>query len=244
MNKFSLVAFVFLLQIASRSSDAQVLAGSIIYDHKVDVHVRMPPEMEDMKARIPRFQTTKKELFFRTDFSLFKDFEDDSQTRSGMFFRMSGGSTIRVDLEEMKYAERKTAFGEEFLIEGDSPFYPWKIAPETKKIAGYLCQRAWHIQQDSSEKYVEAWFTPEIPVGIGPELYFGLPGAVLELDIQYGEINYTAVNISLKSPKGSELRLPKGGKKSTKEDYDEFVKVKTKEMEANRGINTGRSRRN
>ncbi len=231
--------------LSSLSSYAQVLAGSIIYEYKVDVHARLPPEMEDMKMRLPRYQTTQKELFFRSDFALFKDYEDDSQSRSGMMFRMmSGASTIRIDLEAMTYAERKTAFGEEFLIEGENPFYPWKIASETKKIAGYTCQRAWYIQQDSTEKYVEAWFTPEIPLAIGPDVNFGLPGAILELDIQYGEINYTATNIFLRSPKDSELKLPKGGKKVTKEEFDEHVQIKTKEMETSGGINNRRSRRN
>jgi GLPGLI family protein len=245
MNNFFLVGFIVLLQLACLALNAQTLAGSIIYDYKVDVHVNLPPEMEDMKVRIPQFQTLKKELFFRSDYSLYKDYEDDSQSRSGMMFRIiSGSSTVRLDLQEMTYAERKTAFGEEFLIEGDSPFYPWKIAPETKEIAGYTCQRAWYIKQDSTEKYVEAWFSPEIPLGIGPDLHFGLPGAILELDIQYGEINYIATNISLTSPKDSELRLPKGGRKVTKEEYDEFVKAKTKEMEASGGLNTRRSRRN
>jgi GLPGLI family protein len=234
MSKQSILTGLFLLLIPYLH--AQLLHGTIMYDLKIDVHARMPPEMEEMKLRVPRYQTVKKELFFNPAVSLFKDFVDETETRGGgMMFRMwSGNSIVQLDLENDAYTERKSSFGEDFLLQGETPYLPWRIAPETKVIAGYTCQRAWHIQ-DSTEKYIEAWFTPEIPVAVGPEFFIGLPGAVLELDVQYGELNYFAVSVNPKVPKESDLRLPKGGKKVTKEEYDAYVQQKTKEMESSPG---------
>jgi GLPGLI family protein len=232
-----LLYFLYLLPVSLMLAQPPVTSGNILYEIKIDVHARMPADMEEMKLRVPRYTTVQKELFFKPDASLFKDFEDDTpQPRGGMMFRMmSGNSTLRLNLEEDMYSERKTMFSEEFLIEDEIPRHPWKIAPETKIIAGYNCQRAWFIQKDSTEKYIEAWFTPQIPVSVGPEFYRGLPGAVLELDVQYGEINYIAKKVSTKTPKDTELKLPKGGKKVTKDEYDEFVAAKRKEFEASGG---------
>jgi GLPGLI family protein len=235
MNRIVLISVFWLSMV--KIMTAQLTHGTIFYDMKIDVHVKMPAEMEEMKMRIPRYQTLKKELFFNREKSLFRDFVDETEGRGGgmMFRMMAGNSIILMDIENDMYTERKSNFGEDFIMEGEWPYLPWRIAPETKIIAGYTCQRAWYIQ-DSTEKYIEAWFTPDIPIGAGPEMYRGLPGAVLELDVQYGEINYLATSIQTKAPKESDFKLPKGGKKVSKEEYDAYIQAKTKEFESSPGF--------
>jgi len=69
----------------------------------------------------------------------------------------------------------------------------WKISEETKIINGYTVQKAtiqsYNYPVDRFENFgiATAWFTTEIPVGIGPFRYHGLPGLILELSFErYG----------------------------------------------------------
>lgn len=243
--KWKIYFFAVWLILCEGAMNAQILSGTVLYEVKIDVHAQLPPEMEELKLRIPRYQTAKKELFFRQTESLFKDYIDDSETgRMNMFRMMGGNSILYADLEEETFKEKRGFFGEDFLIEGEFKRLPWRIAPETKSIMGYTCQRAWHISPDSAQKYVEAWFTMDIPVSAGPDHYRGLPGLILELDIEYGETNYLATQISTKAPKDGEFKLPKGGKPISKEDYEAFVKEKTEEMRQRGGSQMRSFRRN
>ena len=48
---------------------------------------------------------------------------------------------------------------------------------------------------------IETWFTTDQPVPAGPELYGGLPGIILLLDIEHpeGQITYSASQVKLKT---------------------------------------------
>jgi hypothetical protein len=54
------------------SSQAQLKEGKVIYERKVNMHKRLGPENESMKNMIPEFNTSKMQLFFTADASLFK----------------------------------------------------------------------------------------------------------------------------------------------------------------------------
>ena len=63
----------------------------------------------------------------------------------------------------------------------------WEITEETGVIAGYKVQKA--ITKPLYEDYYPftygnavAWFTTEIPVSVGPEGYYGLPGLIVRLE--------------------------------------------------------------
>ena len=72
----------------------------------------------------------------------------------------------------------------------------WKVSAEQKQIAGYLCQKA--VLQDTARQ-VEVWFTPQIPVGIGPGEFADLPGMILELSMNNGDRTVVADKVDLKT---------------------------------------------
>lgn len=72
----------------------------------------------------------------------------------------------------------------------------WKIMHEIKDIKGYVCMKAETRDTIKNQKIV-AWFTDAIPLAIGPEGYYGLPGLILELDINNGNCILEAVEINL-----------------------------------------------
>ncbi len=63
-------------------------------------------------------------------------------------------------------------------FEGNAKELNWEITSETRKIGNYDCTKA--IFKNLREYAV--WFTTEIPVMSGPEIFSGLPGLVLQVE--------------------------------------------------------------
>ena len=78
------------------------------------------------------------------------------------------------------------------------------------------------------------WFAQDIPVNAGPERLYGLPGLILELDINDGAVTVIASKIENKKLT-TELDLPKKmkGKKINELAYQDilrkFIQEKIKE---------------
>ncbi|KAB1067900.1 GLPGLI family protein [Tamlana haliotis] len=75
---------------------------------------------------------------------------------------------------------------------------------------------------------VEAWYTPQIPVNLGPDVYWGLPGLILEVNVDNTTIlcSKLVINPSEKI----EIKAPKKGKEVTQAEFDEIAKAKMEEM--------------
>jgi len=80
---------------------------------------------------------------------------------------------------------------------------------------------------------VVAWFTPDIPVSVGPGTYQGqLPGLILELDENNGQTFFKSVEISPKV-NASKIKEPKDGKKITQAEFDKERDKAMEEMRKN-----------
>jgi len=94
------------------------------------------------------------------------------------------------------------------------------------------------------EMVVTAWFTPQIPVNNGPGEYAGLPGLILELNIDRTTILCSKIVLN---PKEAEaITPPNKGDEVTREEYNKIIKVKMDEMRENfrgRGGRRGGGRR-
>ena len=75
---------------------------------------------------------------------------------------------------------------------------------------------------------VTAWYTMEIPVGHGPDDFWGLPGLILEVSYQNTRILCTKIVMNPKEKK--EIKEPNKGKVVTQEEYDKIVREKMEEM--------------
>ena len=78
---------------------------------------------------------------------------------------------------------------------------------------------------------VTAWFTPMIPVKNGPGEYAGLPGLILELNID--RTTMLCSKIVLNPKEADKIEKPSTGKEVSREDYNKIVKEKTEEMREN-----------
>ncbi len=83
------------------------------------------------------------------------------------------------------------AYGELFLI--TRPKLNWILLKESKKIGKYNCFKATTeiiVNSKGRKQKIIAWFTPKIPISLGPIGYNGLPGLILELEV-YKKKYYT-----------------------------------------------------
>ncbi|WP_247237308.1 GLPGLI family protein [Telluribacter sp. SYSU D00476] len=215
------------------STLAQTNEGIVLYDQKINMHRRLPDE--SMKAMMPEFHTDKMQLALRGAESLYKnvevsDVDEEVTDQNGNAMRM----VIRVpqneiyrNFDQKKGVELRELAGQKFLIQDELKQTPWKLTGETKKINGYDCMKATYTQPERNQPVV-AWFTEAIPVPSGPAGYGGLPGLILELDVNDSEIVYTATKLDFKKLSNTDLKVPAGGKKVTEAQFnkirDDFMK--------------------
>ena len=79
---------------------------------------------------------------------------------------------------------------------------------------------------------VEAWYTPQIPVGNGPLEYWGLPGLILE--VSAGNTTMLCTKLILNPEEQIEIEAPDKGEEVTKDKYQETIVNKMKEFRNNR----------
>ena len=81
------------------------------------------------------------------------------------------------------------------------------------------------------EVLVTAWFTPQIPVKNGPGEYAGLPGLILEMNIDRTTI--LCSKIVLNPKEADPIEAPDKGKEVSREEYNKIIKAKMDEMREN-----------
>jgi len=115
-------------------------------------------------------------------------------------------------------------FREEFSMDK----IKWKMGAASKEILGYTCMQA---ETELDGKKILAWFTPDIPISAGPERYYGLPGLMLEVNVNQGQVVWLANSIDPSDPHEDLLAEPKEGKKVKPDQYKEIQEEKITEWE-------------
>ena len=210
---------------------AQVKEGKVIYERKVNMHARLTGEQASMKNMIPEFTTVKMELSFAGDQSMYKSVaegEDIRETagegdgnRVVMRFRGTDDETYKNYSTGMTIQQRELG-PKKYIIEDTLRKLAWKLdeTGETKTIKGYNCKKATTKNQQGSE--VVAWFCDQIISPSGPETYGGLPGMILELNVNNSETVFTTLEISDKSD-GKVVKAPTNGKKISRQEFQKML---------------------
>jgi GLPGLI family protein len=202
---------------------AQVKEGKITYEQKVDMYRRIPEENQQLRSMISQFRTAKFELFFGNNQSLFKAVEEEpdmtEQGGGGVMIRIGGSPDNEYyrNFSTQKSVEVRELMEELYLVEDSIRNLAWKLEEgETKSVLGYTCKKA--TAKTSRGTDVVAWYSEDIPVASGPEQFIGLPGMILSLDANKGEIVFTAVSLD-KNSFTKNLKVPSKGKKITHTEY-------------------------
>lgn len=222
---------------------AQKNEGEVVYLETVKLQIDIPEGNEELAKMLPTSQSFHKTLTFNESASLYQDTpqteeEGTAEVNSeseGMQFKMviqRPENTYYADLESSKTLNSREFFGRVFLISGERKQLAWKMTGEQKKVLGYVCQKA--TCQDSTET-IEAWFTPQISAPAGPDKFGGLPGLILELNLNNGSRTIVATKVELKSLPADALTKPTKGKEVTQAEFDKIEAEKMKEMEQEMG---------
>lgn len=220
---------------------AQNTAGVIQFEEKMNMHRNLPPDAGDMRAMIPEFRIMKSELLFTTSESLYRNVEEEEEDEEvgggGVMIRMQRPDAVYYkNFDTNRKADRREFMGKYYLIEDSIGQTPWKVGAETREILGYPCMQAvWDDTSGGRERHLTAWFAPDIPVPAGPVSYGQLPGMILLLDVNNGEIQLTAIKIDLKAPKKGELEAPSKGEKITRAEFQKMMDERIRAM-GGRGI--------
>ncbi len=219
--------------------------GVITYEMKVNLHRRIPPGQEARKAMIPEFRTTKQQLFYNADESMYKPVIEDEEedmvshgSGGGMRFRMmQANDEVYVNPGSTTTISKREFMGKEYLIEDTLKISPWKLGTETKDVQGYPCKMAYYLdeRQPDRKQEVTAWYTDKLRPMLGPEQFGTLPGAVLAVDINNGERVIVARTIEMRPLKKSEMKIPSSGQKVTQAEFRKIVDDTMKQMGGGNG---------
>jgi GLPGLI family protein len=220
---------------------------------------KMPEQQKKkMMARFKNFLEKTYTLSFNKTESAFKEnVKLDAPGTSGPSWGKSNGQgSIYKNTKDKQMIEDVEQFSKRFMVMEDMDMPTWEMGTETKKIGNYTCYKATMVKIDKSIDWgsifsrrgvkkekdstkvkakeeiktlvVTAWYTPQIPVSAGPAEYWGLPGLILELNA--GRTTMLCTELEINPTEPVEIIKPTKGKKVTREEYTEIVKVKSEEL--------------
>ncbi len=229
MKKF-LVAIIFLS--ISLSTFAQSLNGVIVYNRKVNyvsIMTRLPfltsEEIDRVKLTWGNNSDNKGTnyvYFFNEAQSLYTQSEEENE---GGYSWSEEKYVLQRDHKKKTVNDWREVLGKRYLVEDDLPKYKWKILNEIKEIEGYLCMKA-ETYDPVKDQTIHAWFSDGIIFSGGPEGFAGLPGMILELNINDGDVVVTATDIKL-TPDKVDIPLPKKmkGKSIDIQGFDSIISM-------------------
>ncbi len=234
MRIYKLFTLFILINFASFG---QIKEGVVKYKITFNFIKRMKPLNFLSKQEKERWEYQYSTLFEWKQYNLLYFNEKESKyVESEEKAEDEGGYAGKKEKYEIhKYFETKTEkdileiFGKVHIIEDSLPNLGWKIKNDLKEVAGHLCMNASREDTVKLQK-IDAWFALDIPIPAGPERNFGLPGMILELDVNDGAMLIEAQSVTPAILK-KELEIPAKlkAKKITEGAYFDIINKHMKE---------------
>ncbi|MDP4244931.1 MAG: GLPGLI family protein, partial [Bacteroidota bacterium] len=120
-----------------------------------------------------------------------------------------------------KMIQQKELGPRKYIIEDTLPKSNWHLDEGARTIRGYACKKASTTNRQGMP--ITAWYTENIQSSSGPELFGGLPGLILELNVNDGEIVYSAIDILSKDFDKTIVKAPSEGKKISGAEYRKMM---------------------
>ncbi|MEE9372892.1 MAG: GLPGLI family protein [Saprospiraceae bacterium] len=238
MKYFSFILLLLLPILMSAQEE-----GTIIYTETISFSFEAPEGMEDLFKSIPKSRSSEKKLIFKDQMSLYIVHESSESVEENEMEPDMGENVIRInfvqpdnktysDMAAGKIVAQQELMGKAFLIQDDIKKYNWKVTSERRQILEYQCMKA--TAQDG-ENLITAWFTPQISLGLGPDQYNGLPGAILMIELNDGDREIVAKSVSMEPVNVADMIIPTKGKKVDRKKYEKIEKEKMEEQESFNG---------
>ena len=209
---------------------AQNIVGEVEYRYKIfydKIYSSLPHLTEQERDRIllslgnPDGYSTRMKLQFWPEKSRYT-FGEPYEVRS--YSWQVEDYFIENNLKDQTYLKYMDQMGKTFIVRDSLNAPKWRVMNEIRDILGHMCMKAVSEDPIKGQK-ITAWFASDIPVPVGPEELFGLPGLILAYDINDGMLIVEAEKISFGEPTG-EITLPKKmkGKEVSGTEYQDLVK--------------------
>ncbi|TXD83897.1 GLPGLI family protein [Subsaximicrobium wynnwilliamsii] len=215
--------FILILLHFSNSYSQQI-EGKIIYKSKIEkVTDKENSALNALNRVIENNDYADFELSFKNNETLFKiapNLEQGDNELNLSKILLGARYIFYSNNQKHEMFYQLEAYGAFFLISYES--IKWELTKDSKKIGDYNCYKATTTKKVRNsrgvfEHKVTAWYTPEIPISIGPKGYHGLPGLVLELR-EKNKV-YVAKNINLNNLEEN-ITIPTKGRKISQYDFD------------------------
>ena len=233
LHKMKRILILLLFVFFVRSASAQKMEGVVTYEQTMfwsKIYAKMDFLNQEEKDRIKMTwgdkdegSKTKMKLVFTPTRSLYTYLDDQGVSEDGRYSWRQQEYLVSRNFEQEKKTELLEMLGKTYLLEDSLKAPKWKIMNQIKDVNGHVCMLA--VTEDTVKRQkIEAWFAHDLPVSAGPGQYFGLPGLIMELNVNEGDLVITATKVEMK-PVGEEINLPKKmkGKKITARDYDTLL---------------------
>lgn len=166
-------------------------SGRIVFERKVNAWALMqamadqkafPQERFDAyKRENPEYKTARFVLQFNDGHCYFYADSAAPEVNIDEWFAMVGTNQVYTDLKHHRQVLQARVFDSSFVVEDKLRGFLWETGSAQRVIAGYHCIRATTVLQDSIP--VVAWYTTELPLPAGPEIFQGLPGTILAIEL-------------------------------------------------------------
>lgn len=219
---------VCLCLLTSTMAVAQKTEGVVTYvrkEHWLKITNRLTFLSQEQKDRMTQTwknweennKGVKMKLAFSPNESLYT-YNSDEPEEGGYSWRKSDFFVYR-NFEKDKKTDIIEMLGKTYIVEDSLHAPVWKIGNQIKEVAGYVCMNA-ETEDPVMKQKITAWFAQDIPVSAGPERINSLPGLILELDVNDGDVVIEASSVAFRPLTPDDLKLPKQkGKKINDATY-------------------------
>jgi len=163
-------------------------------------------------------------LYFSPTRTKYEDSEERAEADDQGYSWRRDAYTIQRDFATNMQHDVIQMLGKIYLVDDTLAAPDWKIMNDMKEVAGHVCMNAYREDTLKKQK-IFVWFALDMPVSAGPERLGGLPGLILEADVNDGAMLITADKIEMQKLT-TELEAPKKlkGKKINEAAYADLIR--------------------
>jgi GLPGLI family protein len=205
---------IYLLAVFfSWNAYGQITEGSIRYERRMNLFKKYPDKnTQKWIGEKNRYSYDHYMLYFNADKSVFIPDENDAPKEGMMVWLVQQHSAMQ-NLKDKQNVTLLNVIGQVIVVEDSLRPRMWKYTGKTRTILDYECPQVLLTLNDSVTLY--AWFTPDIIPQVGPENFWGLPGAILGVASEDGGVTYFATEVVAKTVEWEKVTPKYSDKKAT-----------------------------
>ena len=235
LARFFIATLVSLFSIPLFS---QITHGTIDYQEHRDIEIWDGMSIDDKK----RMEKMKEEgAFDRAGRLTFNDeafsyqqlAQADVSGRRGWMGRQTENPDVYyTSLTDSMVTDQRQIMDRTFIMEDKWLKPDWEIPENQRANMAYTLPSKVAYAVSPEGDTLTAYFTETIPLGVGPQGYGGLPGAIVYLRVQ-NEGTYTEYTMQTMQPNPAELKLekPTEGDKISREKFEKVAAKRREVME-------------